>query len=126
MRVCRILNGTDTDTVIQSSRMLRCVNWWLTTDVLKDYTSFLHQGQELKGHHEDKLTTLLQNVGGDSPVDIEHTRRLESTTQLRQSEILNYCCSMRHNKNSSFNIYGLMYYLSGVKPGVTVVPSSYG
>jgi hypothetical protein len=31
-----------------------------------------------------------------------------------------------HRTNSRINIYGLMYYLSGVKTGVTVVPGSYG
>jgi hypothetical protein len=75
----------------------------------------------------NKFVTLLRDVGDDLPVDIEHNRRLESTTtQLRQSEISHYSYSMCHNKNSSFNIYGLMYYLSGVKPGDTVVPGSYG
>jgi len=94
---------------------------------MKDYHSFLHQGQALQGQHDDKFTTLLRNVGDDLPVDIKHTWRLESTTtQLRQSEISNYSYSMYHSKNSNFNIYRLMYYISGVKCGVTVVPGSYG
>jgi hypothetical protein len=125
--LCRILNGNYTYIVTQSFRMFRCVNWWLVTDILKYCTPFLHQGQALQGNHKDKFTTLLRNVGDDLPVDIEHTRRLESTTtQLRQSEISHYSYSMCRNKKSSFNIYGLMYYLSGVKPGVTVVPGSFG
>jgi hypothetical protein len=113
--------------VIQFSMMLRFDDWWLVTDVLKDRISFHHQGQALQEHREDKFATLLRNVGDDLPVDIEHSRRLEfTTTRLRQSEISHYSYSMFHIKNSSINIYGRMYYLSSVKPGVAVVPGSYG